>query len=119
MDPRVLGRHVRTTFTDDPAARMRRQKKGAVRLTGREPFHCTAGLRSGLWPLWVRTGRYSHVRDRSCRKPRRPLPSEVVAYVGVAVSGIKPQAPVKRKRVIQLIDLRAGIGDRRWDVNAG
>src|SRR5262249_15797438 len=50
---------------------------------------------------------------------RLPLPGEVVADVGVAVRGIEPQAPVKWKRLIQLIDLRAGVGDGRWNVNAG
>src|SRR5262249_8749140 len=59
------------------------------------------------------------VRDAEAEDGGLPLPGEVVADIGVAVSGIKPQAPVKRKRVIQLIDLRAGIGDGRWNVNAG
>src|SRR5207245_6406577 len=48
-----------------------------------------------------------------------PLPGEVVADVGVAVGGIKPQAPVEWKRLIQLIDLGAGVGDGRRNVNAG
>jgi len=48
---------------------------------------------------------------------RRPLLGEVVADVGVAVGGIKPQAPVERKRVIELVDLRAGVTDGRRNVN--
>ena len=49
---------------------------------------------------------------------RLPLPVEVVAYVGVAVSGIIPQTPVKWKRVIQLVDLLAGVIDRRRNVRS-
>jgi hypothetical protein len=44
---------------------------------------------------------------------RLPLPGEVVAYVGVAVSGIVAQAPVKRKRVIKLVDPLARVIDGR------
>src|SRR5262245_50029885 len=67
--------------------------------------------------------RRSRVRDASCSRaagPRgmaAPLPGGGVADVGVASRGIIPQAPVKRKRVVQLIDLRAGVGDGRWNVN--
>src|SRR5258708_40098480 len=54
----------------------------------------------------------------ACSDPRwLPLPGEVVADVGVAVGGIKPQAPVKWKRVIKLVDLRAGVIDGRWNVD--
>jgi hypothetical protein len=41
---------------------------------------------------------------------------EVVAYVGVAVSGIIPQAPVKWKRLIKLVDPLAGVIDGRRNV---
>jgi hypothetical protein len=45
------------------------------------------------------------------------LPGEVVADVGIAVGGIIPQARVEGKRLIQLVDLRARIADRRRDVD--
>ena len=41
-------RHITAAVADDTAARMRRHKKRGVLTTGRKPFHCTAGLRSGL-----------------------------------------------------------------------
>src|SRR5262245_61376427 len=47
-----------------------------------------------------------------------PLPGEVVADVGVAVGGIIPQAPVKWKRLIKLVDLGTGIVDGRRNVRA-
>ena len=46
-----------------------------------------------------------------------PLPGEVVADVGVAVGGIMPQALVEWKRVIKLVDLRAGVIDGRGNVD--
>src|SRR5262245_38252089 len=97
-----------------------------------------AGFPSGLGQLGVTTGRSGDVRcttalplkaevwprvcyaaevpklkrsDRSRGRPRRPLPSEVVADVGVAVSGIKPQAAVKWKGLIELVDLGTGVAD--------
>jgi hypothetical protein len=44
------------------------------------------------------------------------LPVEVVAYVGVAVGGIIPQAAVEWERLIQLVDPLAGIVDGRRNV---
>jgi hypothetical protein len=45
-----------------------------------------------------------------------PLSGEVVADVIVAITGIKPQAAVKWKRLIKLLDPLAGISDRRRSV---
>ena len=53
--------------------------------------------------------------DQSGRQ--RPLPREIVTDEGVAIGGIIPQAPVKRKRVIELIDLGARVVDGRRNVN--
>ena len=47
------------------------------------------------------------------RVAKQPLPVEVVACVGVAVGGIIPQAPVKWKRLIKLVDLPTGVVDGR------
>src|SRR5262245_54763193 len=58
-------------------------------------------------------------RGRPCSSGAPPLPGEIVADVGIAIRGIKPQAPIKRKRLIQLIDLRAGVSDGRRNVRAG
>ena len=48
---------------------------------------------------------------------RKPLPGHVVADIGIAVGGIIPQARIEGKRLVQLVDLRAGIADRRRDVD--
>src|SRR6266705_5077166 len=46
----------------------------------------------------------------------RRLAVQVVAYIGIAVSGIIPQAPVELKRLIELIDPLARVIDWRWVV---
>jgi hypothetical protein len=53
---------------------------------------------------------------RAPQERRLPLPVEVVAYVGVAVGGIIPQAAVEWERLIKLIDPLAGIVDGRRNV---
>jgi hypothetical protein len=47
-----------------------------------------------------------------------PLSVEVLAYVGVAICGIVSQTRVKWKRLVQLVDFRAGVSDRRRNVRA-
>jgi len=47
-----------------------------------------------------------------------PLPVHVVAYVGVAIGGIIPQARVKWKRVIKLVDPLARVVDGRRNVRS-
>ena len=53
------------------------------------------------------------LRDHWQRVAKQPLPVEVVACVGVAVSGIIAQAPVKWKSLIKLVDLPTGVVDGR------
>jgi len=48
---------------------------------------------------------------------QQPLPREIVTDEGVAIGGIIPQPPVKRKRLIELVDLGTGVVDGRGNVN--
>jgi hypothetical protein len=53
------------------------------------------------------------LRSQWQRVAKEPLPVEVVACVSIAVGGIIAQAPVKRKRLIKLVDLPTGVVDGR------
>jgi hypothetical protein len=53
------------------------------------------------------------LRSQWQRVAKQPLPVEVVAGVSIAVGGIIAQAPVKRKRLIKLVDLPTGVVDGR------
>src|SRR5215510_3662770 len=80
---------------------------------------CMTGLplKAEVWPRMSLQSPRLKLSDRSCRRSRRPLPSEVVAYVGVAVSRIEPQAAVEWERLIELVDLGTGVIDGRRNVN--
>jgi hypothetical protein len=77
-------------------------KDGGMLRTIRDAFDYMNGM-----------GERRELRDHWQRVAKQPLPVEVVAYVGVAVGGIIPQAPVKWKRLIKLVDLPTGVVDGR------
>jgi hypothetical protein len=62
------------------------------------------------WHIWRTIGAVH------ARRVRLRSAVQVVAYVGIAVSGIIPQASVELKRLIELIDPLARVIDRRWVV---